>query len=101
MCRALRFAIAVFLGALAHLSAQTTQGLIAGRIVNSVTGHPVSGATVSWNSTTLAASGTQKSDAAGYYFLPLLSAGTYSLRAEGDTFQPQELQELELPVRVW
>lgn len=98
MRHVLRFATAILLGSLAHLAAQTTQGLIAGRIVNSVTGHPVSGATVFWTSTTLAASGTQKSDEAGYYFLPLLSAGTYNLRAEGDTFQPQELQELELPV---
>ena len=84
--------------ALSHLSAQTTQGLIAGRILNSVTGRPVSGATISWASTTLAASGTQKSDEAGYYFLPLLSAGTYAVSTAADTFQPQELQELELPV---
>ena len=90
--------MAILLGALAHLSAQTTQGLIAGRIVNSVTGHPVAGATISWNSTTLAASGVQKSDAAGYYFLPLLSAGTYTVHTEANTFQPQELQELDLPV---
>jgi hypothetical protein len=95
---ALRVAIAVFLCALGQAGAQTTQGLIAGRIVNSVTGRPIAGAVVSWNSTTLAASGTQKSDEAGYYFLPLLSAGTYNLHTESDTFQPQELQQLELPV---
>jgi hypothetical protein len=98
MRHALRFAFAIFLAALSHVSAQTTQGLIAGRIINSVTGRPVSGATVVWNSTTLAASGTQRSDEAGYYFLPLLSAGTYTLRTDADTFQSQELQELELPV---
>lgn len=98
MRRALQLAAAVCLGFIAHLNAQTTQGLIAGRIVNSVTGHPVAGAVVSWTSTTLAASGTQKSDDAGYYFLPLLSAGAYSLRAEADTYQPQELQNLDLPV---
>ncbi len=88
----------VFLGATIQLCAQTTQGLIAGRIVNSVTGRAVAGATVNWTSTTLAASGSQKSDAAGYYFLPLLSAGTYTLRAQSDAHQPQELQQLELPV---
>jgi len=98
MRQGLRLAIAILLGAVAHVSAQTTQGLIAGRVVSSVTGHPVAGATVTWSSTTLAASGVQKSDAAGYYFLPLLSAGTYTIRTEGDTFQAQELQELELPV---
>ncbi len=98
MRHALRLAIAVLFCAVTHVFAQTTQGLIAGRVVNSVTGRPVSGATVSWSSTTLAASGVQKSDAAGYYFLPLLSAGTYSVRTEGNTYQPQELQELDLPV---
>jgi outer membrane receptor protein involved in Fe transport len=95
---ALRLATAVFLSAAPQLFAQSTQGLIAGRVVNSMTGRPVAGATVTWNSTTLAASGVQKSDEAGYYFLPLLSAGTYTLRTQADTFQPQELQELELPV---
>ena len=94
MCHALRFAVAIFLAALTHVSAQTTQGLIAGRIINSVNGRPVSGATVAWSSTTLAASGIQKSDEAGYYFLPLLSAGTYTLLTTADTYQPQELQEL-------
>jgi outer membrane receptor protein involved in Fe transport len=100
---ALRYALGTFLAVLAHLGcsnlqAQTTQGLISGRILNSVTGRPVAGASISWSSTTLAASGIQKSDEAGYYFLPLLSAGTYSLRAVADTFQSQELQQLELPV---
>jgi len=83
---------------LGYLSAQTTQGLIAGRIVDRSTGEAVSGATVSWASTTLAAEGKQTSDAEGYYFLPLLSAGTYSIRVEAKTFQAQEIQELELPV---
>jgi hypothetical protein len=78
--------------------AQTTQGLISGRIVNSVTGRPVPGASVSFSSSTLVASGTFRSDASGYYFLPLLSAGTYTVRTTADAFQPQELQQLELPV---
>jgi len=103
MRHALRLALTIFLAAcvpsiVPHLFGQTTQGLIAGRIVNSVTGHPVSGATITWSSTTLAASGAQKSDVAGYYFLPLLSAGTYTLHTAADTYQPQELQELKLPV---
>ena len=82
----------------AALPAQTTQGLISGRILNSVTGRPVAGASVSYTSSTLAASGTLRSDASGYYFLPLLSAGTYTVRTTADTYQPQELQQLELPV---
>ena len=62
---------------IASLFGQTTQGLISGSIVNSVTGRPIAGASVTYTSETLAATGTLKSDAAGYYFLPLLSAGTY------------------------
>jgi hypothetical protein len=97
MRRAFRFLLAV--GTLAGGAyAQTTQGLISGRILNSVTGRPVAGASVSYLSSTLAAAGTSRSDASGYYFLPLLSAGTYTVRAAADGSQPQELQRLELPV---
>ena len=84
--------------ALGCLTAQTTQGLISGSILNSVTGRPVSGASVTFNSATLSTSGTLQSDSAGYYFLPLLSTGTYSIRAIADGYQSQELQQLELPV---
>jgi hypothetical protein len=98
MPHARNLAIAIFLSTIAHLSAQTTQGLIAGRVLNSVTGRPVANATITWSSATLAATGVQKTDALGYYFLPLLSAGTYSVRTEADTYQPQELQQLDLPV---
>lgn len=84
--------------ACAGLYAQTTQGLISGRILNSVTGKPVAGSEVSYSSAMLSAAGSVKSDAAGYFFLPLLSAGTYTIRAQADTYQAQELQQLELAV---
>jgi len=80
------------------LRAQTTQGLISGRILNSVTGKPIAGSEISYSSAALSAAGAVKSDAAGYFFLPLLSAGTYTIRAEADTYQAQELQQLELAV---
>jgi hypothetical protein len=38
------------------------------------------------------------SDAGGFYYLPLLSPGLYSVRAEAAGYQAQELQELELAV---
>jgi hypothetical protein len=80
------------------LEAQTTQGLISGSLVNSVTGRPVAGAGISFTSETLSATGTYQTDAAGYFFLPLLSPGTYSVRATANGYQTQELQQLELQV---
>ena len=93
------FRIAVVITALAGLAAgQTTQGLISGRVVNSVTGRAISGASVLYTSTTLAASGTVQSDTSGFYFLPLLSAGTYTVRVTATGYQTQELQQMELAV---
>lgn len=83
---------------IAPLFGQTTQGLISGRVINNRTGVPVAGASVTYTSETLASTGTLKSDADGYYFLPLLSAGTYQVRCEADTYQSQQLEQLELPV---
>ncbi len=93
-----RRCLLICLAAVGAGQAQTTQGLISGRVLNSVTGRPVPGASISFTSSTLSASGTLSGDGNGYYFLPLLSAGTYSIRAVADGFQPQELQRLELPV---
>ena len=93
------FQITVLLAAMAALAgAQTTQGLISGRVVNSVTGRAISGAAVLYNSTTLSASGTVQSDTSGFYFLPLLSAGTYTVRVTATGYQTQELQQMELAV---
>ncbi|MDP8979561.1 MAG: carboxypeptidase regulatory-like domain-containing protein [Acidobacteriota bacterium] len=78
--------------------AQTTQGIISGRLVTSRTGRPLGGATVScWNGDGLA-SGSSQSDANGYYVLPLLSPGLYRVRAETASYQAQELQDVELAV---
>jgi hypothetical protein len=90
--------VALAAWSLSHLVAQTTQGLISGSLVNSVSGQPVSGAAVTYTSTTLSATGAAKSDAAGTFFLPLLSPGAYTIRATADGYQSQELQQLELAV---
>jgi hypothetical protein len=88
----------VLLGA--TLSAQTTQGVISGRLVNSVTGRAIAGASLNCSSRSedVATSATSVSDGSGYFYLPLLSPGTYRVRASSPGFQSQEVQELELRV---
>jgi hypothetical protein len=78
--------------------AQTTQGLISGRLVNSVTGKSIAGAAVGYWSSTGNFAGTAASDASGYYYLPLLSPGFYRIRVTAPSYQSQEVQELELTV---
>ncbi len=77
---------------------QTTQGLISGRLVNSVTGQPVAGATVLYSSSASNLAGASMSDASGYYYLPLLSPGFYQIQVNAPAYQSQEVQELELTV---
>lgn len=78
--------------------AQTTQGVISGRMVSSVTGQPIAQASVTFASNTSTASGSSVSDDNGYYALPLLSPGTYRIRTTAMGYQAQEVQELELEV---
>ena len=73
--------------------AQTTQGLISGRLVDSRTGQPISGATIRYQSQATDAGETSRSDNGGFYNLPLLSPGLYSIRAEATGYQGQEHQE--------
>ncbi len=84
--------------AAAPLWGQTTQSVISGRLVSSVTGQPIASATVSYSSDTSTPSGSSISDANGYYALPLLSPGVYRVRAAAADYQAQEVQELELTV---
>jgi hypothetical protein len=77
------------------LTGQTTQGLISGRLVDSITGNPIGRAAIEYSSSS---SGTALSGADGYYYLPLLSPGLYRVRVTAAGFQSQELEELELPV---
>ncbi len=92
-------------GALAFLTfyatavfAQTTQGLISGQLVNSVTGRPIAGANVLYSSSLSNLAGASQSDSSGYYYLPLLSPGFYQIRVNAEGFQSQEVQEIELTV---
>ena len=95
MLRVIRFAT-LWILATAALHAQSTQGLISGRILNSVTGRPVPAATIRYSNAAL--SGTFQSDPLGYYFLPLLSAGLYNVRITADQYQSAEVQQIELAV---
>src|SRR5579862_102986 len=78
--------------------AQTTQGLISGQLLNSVSGRPVAAASVFYTSAISNLAGAASSDASGYYYLPLLSPGTYQIRVTSPAYQAQEVQELELTV---
>jgi len=90
-------ACATLLCAVAGFS-QTTQGLISGRLLNSVSGGPIAGANVTYSSSISNLAGASVSDASGYYYLPLLSPGFYRLRVTAADYQSQEVQELELTV---
>ena len=92
-----RAALLVLLCSAAGLS-QTTQGLISGQLVDSVTGRPIAAANVFYSSATSNLAGTASSDPSGYYYLPLLSPGVYQIRVTSPAYQSQEIQELELTV---
>jgi len=81
----------------ASVFAQTTQGLISGRLLNSVTGRPIAGANVVATGASVSEGRTQ-TDAYGYYYLPLLSPSVYRVRVTANAYQAQEIQELTLAV---
>jgi hypothetical protein len=87
----------IVFSAVAGLS-QTTQGLISGQVVNSVTGRPVAAASVTYSSSITDLAGSASTDASGYYYLPLLSPGFYRIGVMHESYQAQEVQELELSV---
>lgn len=77
---------------------QSTQGLIAGRIVDSISGRAVSGARIRWSNRATGLSASVFSGTDGYYYLTQLSPGTYAIRVEAEGFQAREAREVELPV---
>lgn len=92
-------AIAAFLCGGIPLAAQTTLGLISGRITDLASGQPVEHATVIYENPAAGTRGERPADTRGYYSLPLLPPGTYRLRAEaGKKYQPREFQEVVLAV---
>jgi len=78
--------------------AQTTQGLISGRLTDSRTGRPLANSTLLCSSSATNTVAAAQTDPAGFYYLPLLPPGLYRVRATAPGYQAQELQELQLPV---
>jgi hypothetical protein len=78
--------------------AQTTQGLISGRVVDARSGQPVAGAAIQCQSYTGGAGTPAQSGTGGYFVLPLLSPGLYRLRIEAPGYQAQEVHQVDLPV---
>lgn len=78
-------------------AAQTTQGLILGRITDSVTGLPVAASVVSTSEATGQTSGG-RSEAAGEYTIGSLSPGRYRVSVDAPGYQSQQARALELPV---
>ena len=82
----------------ADASAQTTQGLISGILVNSITGRPIENARIAYSSSLATFGGGAASDSSGHYLLPLLSPGLYKVSAAADGYQAQEVQDVELTI---
>jgi hypothetical protein len=80
------------------LHAQTTQGLIAGRVLDLVSTKPVADAEITYINASTATSVTAKCDPSGFYVLPLLSPGRYRVRAAASGYQAQEVHDIELRV---
>jgi Carboxypeptidase regulatory-like domain/TonB dependent receptor len=93
--------IACLLLVVGTLIGQTTQGIISGRVVDSGTAKPLAGATVTYNARVGEIGGTTTTDSRGYFTLPLLSPGTYRLLVKKDDYQPQQIEQVELPVAGW
>src|ERR1022692_611222 len=92
------FRCLVTLLAAAALQAQTTQGIITGRVLDSRTGGALSGAFVRYRNSHTGENGVAVADSLGRYSIPSLPPGPYAIRAEQREYQPREMQALELHV---
>jgi len=95
--RNIRRSAGIFLAFALGAAAQTTQGLIAGRLVDSLTGHTISAASIEATSESERVS-QATSGMLGFFQLPLLSPGTYRVRVTAAGYQSQEVNELILSV---
>ena len=84
--------------ALSPSHAQTTQGIITGRVVDSRSGAPLPAARILYRNTQTSENGVAAADPSGLYSMPSLPPGTYIIRAESPDYQAREIQSLELNV---
>jgi Carboxypeptidase regulatory-like domain len=78
--------------------AQTTQGVIQGRVTEQQTGRPLPSASVTCFRLDTNTPVKVLTDSYGNYAAPLLPPGIYRVRAESPGYQPQEVQQQELRV---
>src|ERR1017187_7334753 len=81
-----------------HTMAQSTQGVIAGRITDLRSGMALGGAEISWENTDTGAKGATTANGSGYYALAPLSPGSYVINAAAALYQPRSVYELRLAV---
>ena len=77
---------------------QTTQGMISGRIVDSISGQPLAQASVQCAGPSSDSGRVARTDAAGYFVVPLLSPATYHIQVSAAGYQTQELYGIEVRV---
>jgi hypothetical protein len=77
--------------------AQTTQGIILGRITDSVTGRPIAASVLCLNEATTA-SVAATADISGNYAVGSLSPGRYRVTISAPQYQSQQARSLDLPV---
>jgi hypothetical protein len=80
------------------LGGQTTQGIVLGRIVDSVTGIPIPAASITCTNEATAAVFFTNANAGGSYAVGSLSPGRYRLTVSAPQYQSQQARALEIPV---
>src|SRR5687767_7524521 len=88
----------LFLLATGSTWAQTTQGVIAGEVVDATSGDVQRGANVVLTGTALDEEKKTSTDSFGRFLFPSLSPGTYRLEVSLDKYQAQQLDYIELAV---
>lgn len=78
--------------------AQSTEGLISGRITDVLTERPIADAEVNCRSLATHTERLARTDSQGLYALPLLPPGVYEIRISGAGYQSKEQDEITLGV---